>query len=324
MSPEELDAVLADLRTRVAALEGGLEETFSAIERSLVGLSERCAALEERLSDLEVSPRVAEPTGDDSDRELERLRSLERGVPGITDLLGVPMRFLDGPEVGVLYESIFRRRHYAFEHEGDTPVIVDGGANIGMATLFWKMEHPGARIVAFEPDAEAREVLEWNLQAAGHTDVTVVPAALTGDAGDVAFVRSADDPGRVGGRAVTSTSVHDDSRSTTTIVPSVSLREYLGGHVDLLKIDIEGAESEVLHECRDLLGNVARLVVEYHGFTGSPQALPDLLEVLRAAGFRLYIEQEYPSAHAPLINPPEHRDMDLQLVVWCHRRHGAA
>jgi hypothetical protein len=55
----------------------------------------------------------------------------------------------------------------------------------------------------------------------------------------------------------------------------VRLKEYLdrAGRVDLLKMDIEGAEADVLEDCRGSLGGVQHLFVEYHAYTGQPQRL---------------------------------------------------
>src|SRR5947209_17952551 len=59
--------------------------------------------------------------------------------------------------------------------------------------------------------------------------------------------------------------------------------------VDFLKLDIEGAETEVLADCADLLGKVENLFVEYHSFSDEPQSIHTLLSVLRGAGFRVHV-----------------------------------
>ncbi|MBK9174775.1 MAG: FkbM family methyltransferase, partial [Flavobacteriales bacterium] len=76
-------------------------------------------------------------------------------------------------------------------------------------------------------------------------------------------------------------------------VPSVKLRDVLisNGTVDLLKVDIEGAETEVLLDCGDALGGVQRLYVEYHSFRNRPQRLHELLALLAAQGFRYYLHR---------------------------------
>jgi hypothetical protein len=88
----------------------------------------------------------------------------------------------------------------------------------------------------------------------------------------------------------------------------------------MLKIDIEGAEVPVLLDCRDALGHVRHLFVEYHAYPGQPQTLPDLLTVLTEAGFRYYIDTAQHRA-SPLINRQfrGNQTMDLQLTIFGYR-----
>ena len=69
-------------------------------------------------------------------------------------------------------------------------------------------------------------------------------------------------------------------------VPAVRLRDVLArGPVDLLKLDIEGAETDVMADCEHLLGNVKALLLEVHEFMPSRRRCPALLQMLDRAGF---------------------------------------
>jgi hypothetical protein len=70
-------------------------------------------------------------------------------------------------------------------------------------------------------------------------------------------------------------------------VPTCRLRDYLTQRVDLLRLDIEGAEVDVLLDCADLLGQVRNLAVDYHSLFKRPQRLDELVALLTRAGFRL-------------------------------------
>jgi hypothetical protein len=98
-------------------------------------------------------------------------------------------------------------------------------------------------------------------------------------------------------------------------IEAARLREYLDRPVELLKLDIEGAETEVLQDCADRLSAVARLYVEYHSFCGQRQLLPDLLALLRGAGFRLHV-QSAGVAPQPLLEGRDYNGLDLQLHVF--------
>jgi hypothetical protein len=80
-------------------------------------------------------------------------------------------------------------------------------------------------------------------------------------------------------------------------VAAVRLRRWLEEPVDLLKLNIEGAEPEVLGDCGDLLRNVRRAIVEYHSFAQEPQELSDLLSILREGGSNAQCLFEYYGGH---------------------------
>jgi FkbM family methyltransferase len=166
--------------------------------------------------------------------------------------------------------------------------------------LFWKSIAPDAEVTAFEADPAIARVLEANVAAAGLSGVTVIPAAVWTSAGSVTFTGEGADAGRIGGRE---------------IVPAVRLADYLLTHVDLLKIDIEGAEVPVLLDCGERLRNVERIVLEYHSFFGEEQRLGELVTLLENVGFRLIMDTEYALA-SPLNDPLPEGPTDNRLVLY--------
>ena len=84
-------------------------------------------------------------------------------------------------------------------------------------------------------------------------------------------------------------------------VPTVRLRDWLDRDVDLLKMDIEGAEVDVLLDCADRLDRVGSLVCEYHSFAGRPQRLGEMIGGLEGAGHRVIVD----GRHGP--GPPAGR-----------------
>jgi hypothetical protein len=93
-------------------------------------------------------------------RELRRLRELPPSTPTETDLLGPPTQINDAGSFRSDYKAIFEEEIYAFESEIEAPRIIDGGANIGLATLYWKRQYPEGQIMAFEPAPRAFESLK--------------------------------------------------------------------------------------------------------------------------------------------------------------------
>lgn len=245
------------------------------------------------------------------DAELDRLWSAPAHVPAVTDLLGGSTRLMDGPSFVSQYREIVVGEAYDFENARLDPVIIDGGANIGIASLWWLSRWPSARIIAFEPDPEVFAVLKHNLRH--HSSVELHRAAISTARLGGKFVPEGSDAGRL---AAVDGSADDDGVS----VPSVRLRDVLDrvGPVDLLKLDIEGAETAVLHDAETRLSDVARIFVEYHSFTGRRQDLSDLLGLLRRNGFRFYLASPPPTPR-PFKGVRVDRGIDMQCNIWAWR-----
>jgi len=71
--------------------------------------------------------------------------------------------------------------------------------------------------------------------------------------------------------------------------------------LDLLKLDIEGAELDVLKDCSDVLCKVENVFVEYHAYHRGNRKLGDLLSILEKSGFNYYLK---PVSHVtkPFVN----------------------
>jgi FkbM family methyltransferase len=247
------------------------------------------------------------------ERVTERLRlSQSRKYKKIvTKYFGPEIETNTGPIFLEMYDQIIDRQVYHFEVENDHPYIIDGGANLGLATIFFKQLYPNAEIVAFEPDRSMYATLCKNLAKRGIDDVKLVNSALWSAEVEIMFMAEGTDAGRV---------VATDECFESYMVPSVRLREYLMRPVDFLKLDIEGAELEVLDDCRDLLTNVRHLFVEYHSFVGHPQRLDSLFEILTVAGFRIWLESPMMGMiQKPMCETSSHMGMDLQLNIFCKR-----
>ncbi len=76
--------------------------------------------------------------------EKKRLQEAPRYVRGSTNLIGAPIQYVDAASLLSAYEAIFCEEIYAFDAEISSPRIIDGGANIGLAILYWKRHFPEA------------------------------------------------------------------------------------------------------------------------------------------------------------------------------------
>jgi FkbM family methyltransferase len=187
------------------------------------------------------------------------------------------LEYGDAGSVWPQWEDIFIRRTLTFETDIATPRILDCGANVGVASLFFRQQYPRARITAFEADPAISDVCRRNLAANGAADVDLVTAAVWTSRGETEFVCEGSDSGAVAALGVIDGRVQK--------VPTVRLRDYLGERVDLLKLDIEGSELPVLEDCADRLGAVQAMTVDLHEFDPARRQTGRVFDLLDRAGF---------------------------------------
>jgi FkbM family methyltransferase len=207
-----------------------------------------------------------------------RSETTPRFTPGEIQLGPYSLRYPDLLTLCPQWHDIFVEQSLSFETANAAPRILDCGANVGLASLFFKRRYPTARITAFEADPAIAALLEYNLRANNAADVEVVAAAVWTEAGEIAFHADGADAGAVMSPGAAS--------HAALQVPTVRLADRLGReHIDLLKLDIEGAEAAVLADCAAGLDNVSALLLEVHEFNPDRRNTPELLRLLSERGF---------------------------------------
>jgi FkbM family methyltransferase len=202
-----------------------------------------------------------------------------RFTPGEIELGRYTVRYSDLLTLCPQWHDIFVAKSLAFETTSAAPRILDCGANIGLASLFFKRRYPAARITAFEADPSIAALLEQNLRMNAAGDVEVIAAAVWTVDGEVTFRPDGADSG-----AVASLAGAPDTQAVR--VPAVRLADRLSREpIDLLKLDIEGAEMAVLADCAGALQNVSALLLEVHEFDPRQRRCPELLQLLGRCGF---------------------------------------
>ena len=136
---------------------------------------------------------------------------------------------------------------------GRKPVIVDGGANVGAASIWFARRYPEAAIVAVEPEGGNYAVLLENLRSLGN--VTPIRAALGGERGHVQ-VKAAE----LGWAAQTVRA--EDGLPMLTIADCVA--RVPDGHPFIVKIDIEGFEQDLFAGDVGWIADTAVIAVEPH------------------------------------------------------------
>ncbi len=208
----------------------------------------------------------------------------------VTTVLGHRMR-LDAKDRGELaihgvYEPLATDLVQAELRPGD--VALDVGANIGYYTLiFARGVGPAGRVFAFEPEPGNFALLEENVAANGYRNVTLARLAVSDRAGRAQLYLDADNAGDC--RMYDS---HDQRPCVD--IETVPLDDHFASldRVDLIKMDIQGAEPAALRGMRGLLERhrQVKLLVEFwpYGlqlFGADPK---EFLSALREAGFALW------------------------------------
>ena len=212
----------------------------------------------------------------------------------------------DAPSIVPMYREIFVNEIYRFRATTDSPRIIDGGANIGLSVLYFKRLYPASSVLAFEPDIRLWGLLQKNINTFGVTDVEAVNAAIWSENSHLSFYVEGSDSGSLVNSARQSRAVQK--------VRGQRLRDLLERHVDFLKLDIEGAETRVLEDCRTELKNVENVFVEYHSFIGEKQTLSLLLRILEESGFRLHIYPSVCTSNA-FVRRLSHNGMDMAVNI---------
>ena len=255
--------------------------------------------------------RVTAPgssAGNNESKERYRLAQIPRYVETQTNLPGSPFRIPDAASFMASWEEIFDREIYKIKSTTTRPRILDCGANVGVSSLYFRKQFPSARITAFEPDPKIFAYLRDNLAQAGFTDVDLVEKGVWKSQGILRFHSEGADAGRI----------NNNSQAAFIEIHTVRLLDYLHEDVDLLKIDIEGAEDEVLADIAPCLSRVKNIFIEYHSFEGRPQTLGRLIQTLTEAGFRLQIHHLNASPK-PFLEVSSHLGMDMQLNIFGYR-----
>jgi FkbM family methyltransferase len=194
-----------------------------------------------------------------------------------------------------IYKEVFIDKIYQFNAVKKNPVIIDAGSNIGLSLFFFKNLYPLAKVKCFEPDPTTFLILEKNVRENKLKDVLLVNAALARKNGFIPFYGDMVGP-------------HPDSRgnsiikewgtqrisSVQVLAKAVKLSTFINEEIDFLKMDIEGAEQEVLEEIKDKLSLINELAIEVHETNQLKidNSLNKVCCLLEEAGFSLTITEQ--------------------------------
>jgi FkbM family methyltransferase len=236
-------------------------------------------------------------------------KHLNTGKVRYHKILGKKISFYSPTELLHGLKEIFVDEIYK-QNLPSKPYIIDCGANIGLSVIYMKNSFPNATIIAFEPDERNFDLLRKNIENFGFEQVEIRREAVWIENTILQFASEGSMSSRI-----------DNNISGRTIpVKAIRLKDYLNKPVDFLKIDIEGAEYQVMNDISSQLHFVKHLFFEYHGTFEQNAELSQLFVLLVEKGFTYYIKEAtsvYNSPLFPLKNPGI--PYDVQLNIFCTR-----
>jgi FkbM family methyltransferase len=177
-----------------------------------------------------------------------------------------------------MLRQVLGKKEYDFASDAAPRVVIDAGANVGYASLFFANKYPQARVLAIEPDQGNCSMFRRNCSP--YQSIQLVEGALWGSN---SLVRILDDTVDKFAFQVT-----EDEQKEAPLIRAYALdslsREYGLDDLDIVKMDIEGAECEVFTSpSREWLWKVGVLMVELHDRfrSGATTALRQFIEPRR-------------------------------------------
>ncbi len=227
---------------------------------------------------------------------------------GVAKFNGHTIYYLDKNMFYCLLFELYRQLEYNISLGTYDPLILDCGSNIGMSIRFFTELYPHATVVGFEPDPLTFSILEKNTSTLKNVELHNV--ALSDKEGYLQFFVNSQSHGSLSQNLFTPSALHSDK---TVQVKAELLSNHikrLNRKVNLLKVDVEGAEQEIFEDLYDTgtLTMVDNIICEFHfALREHPQEhLERLQKILTCSGF------EYRIASVP---------NSLYLVLYAHRRY---
>jgi len=210
------------------------------------------------------------------------LRARRFRIPQKLRVAGKHISLSCPPETGIendFFACVIRNEYGLRRELPEVHTILDIGANIGFFSIAARARYPHATIHAYEPNPRVVNFLRSNTSALG---IEIHPEALGARDGLTTILDSSDS---------------NQARTRACeggVIPQVTLDraiERIGGSVDLLKLDCEGAEWD-LFRAAGVWPRIRNLRMEYHLFHG--ETVPQLERTLRDLGFKIILLQPGP------------------------------
>jgi FkbM family methyltransferase len=205
-------------------------------------------------------------------------------------ILGFIINTFNMNSLWFLFNEIFLKQEYYFESSKKNPLIIDCGANIGVATLYFKWLYPESKVYSFEADIETSKLLKKNAADNNLKDVFIFNNAVSNKDSAMSFFIDKHEKGSL------HMSINRDriKNAKEIKIKSIDFSEFIKNKkVDFLKMDIEGEEKNVFKKMdKDkTINNIKQMIIEYHHKINDEKSeLSDFLIILEKNDFEYQID----------------------------------
>jgi FkbM family methyltransferase len=188
-------------------------------------------------------------------------------------------------DLAVFHQILVEREYECLDRVRDASLIVDCGANVGYSSAYFLSRYPRAKVIAIEPDPENFAALEANLAPYG-SRCRIIEAAIWSRPEPLRLKKSS-----TAGEEWAS-SVEPGITQNAATVQAITIPALFNGtpfrRISILKIDIEGAELELLDDDTSWLDLADNIVIELH----SDEARQKFLKEAAARAFHISNNRE--------------------------------
>lgn len=157
-----------------------------------------------------------------------------------------------------VFRQVFVENEYILPIKINPKFIIDGGANVGYASLWFAENFPKAKIIAIEPEKSNYNILKQNIKL--YKNIESIQAGLWHKSTYLRIVNT--ELGKWGSKTVEVDSFNKHDIQAITINNILNNSNF--NKIDILKLDIEGSEKEVFSKNLEWLDKTNMIIIELH------------------------------------------------------------
>lgn len=246
-------------------------------------------------------------------KQLILFKESELARSNYLNILGYNVCFTSLQNLKQFFYEMFVETQYYFHTDKESPLIIDGGSNFGLSIFFFKYVYPKAKIIAFEPEEKAYEILKRNIEINRLKNITIENFAIGKEISETDFYSDPENPGS----PLASLDKKRMSKQTNKISQK-KLSDYINEDIDFLKLDVEGAELDIIKELTvsEKIGRVNQAIIEYHHHIDpNEDNLSELLKLLEESNFGYQI-----TAFAHPKNRKDNKGLNQDVLVYAYNK----